>query len=139
MLDTTNPSLVTLDPSDNPNLKGNHLPQAPSVIIGVGYDHIFDLGRAGTVTASVYSRFKSSYYLDFFNYHDSRQDAFTQTDLSVEWKPYNSRFTVQGFVRNLENIRPVVFANYQAAGTDDVYNWQFGTPRTFGVRVLFAF
>jgi len=139
VFDTTNPNLTTLNPADNPDLRGNALPQAPTYVIGVGYDHTFELGSAGTVTASVYSRFKSRYYLDFFNYRDSSQSAFTQTDLSLEYKPLNGRFTIQGFVRNLENIRPVVFANYQAAGPDDVYNWQFGAPRTYGARFIFAF
>ena len=38
------------------------------------------------------------------------------------------------FVRNLENTRPLT-GSYIAAGPDDVYNWQFGTPRTYGLRV----
>ena len=139
VLDSANPPLTSLSTAENPNLKGNRLPQAPEFVIGVGYDHVFDLGPAGKLTARAYSRFKSDYYLDFYNYRDSRQTAFTQTDLSLEYKPENGKFGVQLFARNLENIRPLVYSSYVAAGTDDIYVWQFGAPRTYGARLSIDF
>ncbi|RZF66099.1 TonB-dependent receptor [Sphingomonas populi] len=139
VLDTTNPGNAALSTAENANLKGNRLPQAPQVVIGVGYDHVFDLGPAGRLTARAYSRFKSDYYLDFYNYRDSRQTAFTQTDLSIEYKPANGKYGLQVFARNLENIRPLVYSSYVAAGTDDIYVWQFGAPRTYGARLSIDF
>lgn len=128
-----------LDPDPNnivqPNLAGNKPPQTPKFVITMGYDHIFDFGSAGTLTASVFSKFKSSYFTDIFNYRDSKQKAFTQTDLTLLYKPQDERWSVQAFVRNLENEKPLTYASYVAAGPDDVYTWQFGTPRTYGVRV----
>ena len=139
VLDSANPNLTSLSTAENANLKGNRLPQAPEFVIGVGYDHVFDLGSSGKVTARAYSRFKSDYYLDFYNYRDSRQTAYTQTDLSLEYRPQNGKYGVQVFARNLENIRPLVYASYVAAGTDDIYNWQFGAPRTYGARLSIDF
>jgi iron complex outermembrane receptor protein len=46
---------------------------------------------------------------------------------------------VQLFARNLENIRPLVYSSYVAAGTDDIYVWQFGAPRTYGARLSIDF
>ncbi|MFX6230646.1 hypothetical protein ABTF44_21870, partial [Acinetobacter baumannii] len=63
------------------NLGGNRLPHAPNVTLTLGYDHIFRLGEAGMVTFSAYTRYKGDYYLDFYNYASSRQNARTQTDL----------------------------------------------------------
>ncbi|MFD1612305.1 TonB-dependent receptor [Sphingomonas tabacisoli] len=132
-----------LDPNtpgiQQPNFKGNRPPFSPKYIVTMGYDHVFDLGSAGTITARVDTLFKSSYFLDFFNYRDSEQKAYSQTGLSVEYKPQNERFTVAAFVRNLENIRPLTYGSFLSAGPDDVYNWQFGTPRTYGVRASVKF
>jgi iron complex outermembrane receptor protein len=134
-----NPNQTSQLAADNPDLSGNRLAQTPKFVIGVGYEHVFELGSAGTITANAYSRFKSDYFLTFFNYRDSRQEAFTQTDLSLEYRPENGKFGVQAYVRNLENIRPLTYAGYTAAGPDDIFNFQFNAPRTYGVRVSFDF
>ena len=128
-----------LDPNtpgiQQPNFAGNTTPFTPTFTVTLGYDHVFDLHSAGTVRAAVNTIFKSSYFTDFFNYRDLKQSALTQTDLSLEYKPVNAHFSVQGFVRNLENERPLVYGGYIAAGPDDILNWGYGTPRTYGVRV----
>ncbi|WP_294262931.1 TonB-dependent receptor [uncultured Sphingomonas sp.] len=129
-----NPNTVT-----QPNLAGNKLPQSPDVIITLGYDHVFDLGNAGTLTASAFSRFKSDYFLDIFNYNDSRQRGFSQTDVALIYRPANEKFSVQAFVRNLEDAQPLGFGTFVAAGPDDIYNWSFGAPRTYGARVTIDF
>ena len=139
VLNPANPTQTTLLPIDNPNLAGNRLSQTPKFVIGAGYEHIFQLGSAGTVTASAFSRFKSDYFLTFFNFRDSRQTAFTQSDISLEYKPESRAFGIQAFARNLENVRPLAYAGYTAAGPDDIFNFQFGTPRTYGVRLSVDF
>ncbi|WP_300117373.1 TonB-dependent receptor [Sphingobium sp.] len=124
---------------DNPNLAGNRLVQTPKFVISLGYQHVFRLGSAGTLTADAFTRFKSDYYLTFFNFRDSLQKAYTQSDFSLEWRPESDKFGVQAFVRNLENNRPLTYAGYTAAGPDDIFNFQFGTPRTYGVRLSVDF
>lgn len=131
-----------LDPGaafNPPNVDGNTPPFSPKWTITVGYDHEIDLGGAGSLTASVFTNFKSAYYTDIFNFNDSRQKAYTQTDASLTWQPENQAFSIQAFVRNIENTRPLTYANFTAAGADDIYNWQFGAPRTYGVRLGFEF
>ena len=117
------------------NFAGNTTPYTPKYTITLGYDHVFDLGSAGTIKASAFSVFKSRYFTDFYNYRDLQQKALTSTDLSLEYKPVNKLFYVQGFVRNIENTRALVYGGYIAAGPDDILNWGYGTPRTYGVRV----
>ena len=135
-------TLSDLDPGPaivNPSLAGNTPPITPEFTITVGYDKEFGLGSAGSLTASVFSTFKSSYFNDIFNFRDSTQKAFTQTDLSLTWKPESEKFTIQAFVRNLEDTRAITYAGFTAAGNDRIYNWQFGAPRTYGVRLGFDF
>jgi iron complex outermembrane receptor protein len=128
-LDPTTPGI------QQPNFAGNRPAFSPEFIVTMGYDHIFGLGSAGTITAKANTTFKSSYFTDFYNYRDGRQKAFTQTDFALEYKPENERFTVVAFVRNLENTRPLTYGSFTSAGPDDVFNFQFGTPRTYGIRV----
>lgn len=132
-LDPTTPEV------EQPDFAGNRPPFSPKWIITAGYDHIFELGGAGTVTASVNTTYKSSYFTDFFNYQDGKQKGIHQTDLSLEWKDARGRFGVQAFVKNIENKRPLTYGSFVSAGPDDIYNWQFGSPRLYGVRLSFDY
>jgi iron complex outermembrane receptor protein len=99
------------------------------------YDHVFDLGDVGNLTARANTTYKDSYFTDFFNYSDGQQDAYFQTDVSLEYKPVNGHWSVLAFAKNLEDERPLTYGSFVSAGPDDIYNWQFGTPRTYGLRV----
>lgn len=127
-----NPATTAIE---QPNFAGNTTPYSPEFSITVGYDHVFDLGSAGTVKASAFTTFKSEYFTDFYNYNDLKQKALTSTDLSLEYKPENKMFSVTAFVRNLEDTRALVYGGYVAAGPDDILNWGYGSPRTYGIRV----
>ena len=141
IFDTVNPNnngLPDLDPGPalvQPNLAGNTLPQSPKFTITLGYDHVFELGNAGTITASAYSRFKSEYFTTIFNYRSGEQEAFTQTDLSLKYQPLSEVWNIQAFVRNLEDEQPLAYANFVSAGPDDNFDLAFQAPRTYGVRV----
>ncbi len=126
-------------PITQPNLAGNRPPQSPRWVIAAGYEHRFDLGALGSITPSVFTRYKSSYFLDIFNFRDSRQGSFFQTDASIEWRDADDRFGVTAFVRNIEDNQPLTFAGFTAAGNDDIYNFQFGAPRTYGLRLSMDF
>ncbi len=128
-----------LDPTtagvQQPNFAGNRPAFSPKLIITAGFDHTFQLGGAGSLTARADTTFKSSYFTDFYNYRDGTQAAFTQSDLSLEYQSPNKMFSVIGFVKNLENNRPLTYGSFVSAGPDDVFNWQFGAPRTYGIRL----
>jgi len=128
-LDPTTPGI------QQPNFAGHRPPFSPRFIITAGLDHTFELGDTGTITARVDSTFKSSYFLDFYNYRDGTQEAYTQTNLSLEYAPMDKKFSVSAYVKNLENKRPLTYGSFVSAGADDIYNWQFGSPRLYGVRV----
>lgn len=122
-----------------PSLAGTKLPNSPAVTIYFSYEHVFELGSAGTVTANAGTRFKSAFFLDPFNYRDERQTAFTQSDINISYQPPSERFSIQGFVQNLENYRPLTYAAFTIAGPAQLFRWSFGTPRTYGVRVTTKF
>lgn len=138
VMDPNNPGRTALDPGDVADLSGTTIPQSPKWTISGGYDHRFELASGASITAGVYSRFKSKFFAGA-NYRDAQQKSFTQTDLNLAFKPANGVFSVQAYVRNLEDYRPLTYANYVAAAQDDVFNWQFGAPRTYGMRVSVDF
>jgi iron complex outermembrane recepter protein len=128
-----------LDPTtagvQQPNFAGNRTPFSPKVILTAGLDHTFQLGAAGSLTASADATYKTSYYTDFFNYADGRQKSFTQADFTLDYQPQAGNYSVQAFVKNVGNKRPLTYGSFTAAGPDDIFNWQFGAPRTYGLRV----
>ena len=128
-LDNTTPGNQLVD------LKGHTPAFSPKVVISAEYDHTFHLGGAGTLTASVASRYKSSYYADFYNWHDSQQKGFTSTDVSLDYKLPGGHFGVMAYVRSLEDKRPLTYGSFISAGPDDIYNWGYGQPRTYGLRL----
>ncbi|MEO7656662.1 MAG: TonB-dependent receptor [Sphingomicrobium sp.] len=135
VIDFSSAGLTSPLPADNVDLAGKTLPLAPKLVLTLGYNHVFELGSAGSLTASAFTKYKSKYFLDFYNYNDSKQKGYMQTDASLEWKSRNGHHSVQAFVRNIQDKRPLVYSTYIAAGNDDIYNWAFGAPRTYGVRL----
>ncbi|MFT4053607.1 MAG: TonB-dependent receptor [Novosphingobium sp.] len=127
----------TLSGSVATDLSGNRPVQAPKWTIALGYDHTFPIGE-GELVASVYSRFKTEYYLTPFNWDADRQQAFTQTDLNLEYKAPGGRYSIQAYVRNLEDERPLTYASFTGGGIN-IYNFIFGAPRTYGVQGTFRF
>lgn len=132
-------SVGDLDPAtpgvQRPDFAGNTPPFSPEFIITAGYDHVFDLGDSGTLTARAFSRFKSSYFTSFYNFADQKQDYFTQTDLSLEYRPVDETWSAQIFVQNIEDNQPLTYGEFTAAGPADILNFQFGTPRLYGIRL----
>ena len=122
-----------------PNFAGNRPPFSPEWVITAALDHTFPLGDMGGLTARVSTTFKSSYFTDFYNYRDGEQSALSQSDASLEYQPENKKFTLTAFVKNIEGTRPLTYGSFVSAGPDDIFNWQFGTPRTYGVRLSVDF
>ncbi|MFM5950342.1 MAG: TonB-dependent receptor, partial [Novosphingobium sp.] len=128
-----------LDPTvagvQQPNFAGNRPAFSPEVVATIGFDQVIPLGDAGSLTFSANSMMKSSYFTDFYNYQDGRQSGYHQTDVSLTWKSGNEKFSLQVFAKNLEDVRPLTYGSFVSAGPDDIFNWQFGTPRTYGLRL----
>ena len=55
--------------------------------------------------------------------------------MNLEFKSPSGRYTVQGYVQNLEDYRPLVNAYYIAAGPDRIFNFWYGQPRIYGLRL----
>jgi iron complex outermembrane receptor protein len=121
------------------DFSGNQPANAPKWTVALGYEHAFDLVEAGSLTASIFSRYKSKYYLGTSNFAAQLQEAHTQTDVSLTYDSVDGRYSVQGYVRNLENYVPVTFASFTGGPPINIFNFIFGAPRTYGVEARYHF
>ena len=132
-------TVTDLDPNtagvQQPDLKGNTPANSPKVVATLAYDHTFHFGNGSSLKASLFERYKSSAYTDFYNYNDAQQEAYHQTDVSVEYRNSSGHFSVQGYVQNLGDYRPLVNAYYISAGPDRIFNFWYGQPRIYGLKL----
>ena len=122
-----------------PNLAGNEPSWAPEWILTLGYDHTWTIGDGATVTGSIFSRYKADYYASPYNYADGEQEAYTQTDASLEYASASDRWAVRLYVRNIEDEQPLSYHSFTSAGPDDIQIWYFGPPRTYGAQLSVNF
>ena len=132
-------SVSDLDPNtagvQQPDFAGNTPANSPKIVATLGYDHTFRLGNGATLKASLFERYKSSFSTDFYNYHDAQQKAYHQTDVSVEYKSPSGHYYAQGYVQNAEDYRPLINAYYISAGPDRIFNFWYGQPRIYGLKL----
>lgn len=123
------------------NIGGNQLVQAPEVSLTADVSHTFAVG-SGTLTPEVGTKFQSGQYYDFYNVADSYQPAYTRSYVNLTFAPNVGRWTVNLYVRNIENS--VVLADESESFAPPItqpgtYNVDFQSPRTFGVTVTDRF
>ena len=119
------------------NLKGKTPIQSPKWTLVGGYSHDFSLGN-GTLTAGIQTLFKSDYYLSPFNFAMDKQGAYSKTDINLTYAAKTGKWDVGVFAQNLEDNRILTYAAF-TGGTINLYNWIFGTPRTYGIQANVRF
>jgi iron complex outermembrane receptor protein len=113
---------------------GRHPVQAPTWQVSLGYEHEFLVGE-GTLTARLQSAYQSESFLVVQNYPNSRIDSYTRSDAFLTYKPAASQWSLQGYVRNIENSTVITAANTNFG----YYSFGLAPPRTFGARLTFDF
>jgi len=126
--------LAVANGTTNQSLDGNDVIQSPAWTLSAGYQHTFN-AFGGTIVPRVQTQYRSAYYLTIYNRANDRQDAFTRTDLSLTFKPDNGRYSVQAYVRNLENS--VVISNANQSALYGGVQYQYDAPRTYGARLTY--
>jgi iron complex outermembrane receptor protein len=109
------------------NYDGNQLINAPEWNVIFGAEYIIGLGSLGELRARVDGHHSSSYYGNFTNAANQRQDAYTTADASLTFYTSDEKWSLRGFVKNIGN-EPVF--NTLSAGSGSLQ-----APRTYGVRL----
>ncbi len=119
--------------ANNVSLRGNQLIQSPKWVIQGGLEHRFEFANGGVLTPRVQAQYRSESYLTFFNRANDRQAPYENIDANITYSAPNDKWSIQAFVRNLTNSVVLTAANTSFANGTLIY--QFGAPRTYGVRL----
>lgn len=121
-------------------LKGNALPHAPSIGGTIGYEHVFDLPSGASITPRVSTHFESRSWLSYFNVPGyDEQKAYTRTDLAVRYEAPSGRWSLEGFVQNLENDNIKTNAGTFGGPATPVWTAVYMPPQTWGFRAKASF
>ncbi|WP_414901828.1 TonB-dependent receptor [Sphingomonas flavalba] len=120
----------------NVQYAGNRPPSSPKWQLGAGLQYDIPVGE-GTLTPRVQTHYESQSYLAFTNYERERNRAFSRTDLMLTYNAPDRRWSLQGYIRNLEN--KIVITSASASGLFGAYTYQLAPPRTFGARLTYNF
>ncbi len=122
------------------SLSGQSLDRAPKATLTLGYTHNWDLSTGASLTAYAGVRYSTAYYLSdtgtptqaplFF-----AQPSFTKSDLTLTYSSADDRWSVQAFVKNIENKGQLasLFTNGGSSYAT------LTEPRTAGIRGSFKF
>lgn len=116
---------------------GFQLPDAPTLTLTAGYQHRISLANGGALIPRGQIYYNSGYWMVFTHDRNTRQEAYTTTDLSLTYEAPSNRWNIGAFVRNLEDDDVYVGANKPAANAAAASYIQ--PPRTYGIRAEFRF
>ena len=119
------------------DLAGNTLIQSPHWSMSGGFEHNWDLPNAGLLTARIQTSFRTAQYFSNYNFQDSLQGAYTVSDAFIQYAAPEGRYSIQAYVHNLENS--AYFTSAAESGTAHAYQYAFGAPRTFGIKLTAYF
>lgn len=120
------------------NLTGNTQPFSPEWTFSLSFDHTFRAAW-GNITAGVISAYKTEYFLAATNYAAERQPGYSKTDFTLGYSAPSGQFDVTAYVRNVEDKRTLRLASFANSAGSDLFRYQFGDPRTFGIKATYRF
>ena len=102
--------------------------------IGLAYD--IGLGAAGTLTPEVQTYYNSGYILTDLTPDYGKNEAYFKTDLRLTYRTADGKYTLQGFVNNIEDkaiITRAVYTNHRALLVN------YAPPRSYGLNASVRF
>jgi len=119
------------------NCSGRVMPRSPKWTVNLSYLHSFDLGQIGTFDAQVGTRIESQSVLGVEYLPGEYQKGYTKTNASLTWHDATKRYSITGYIDNIENTVVKTFAFVQPVVGIPMVG--LDAPRTYGVRAGFKF
>jgi iron complex outermembrane recepter protein len=119
------------------NFSNTKMANSPTWSGTISLQHDFRVST-GDLIARVQSHFEADNWLEYHHFSGTLQPGFTRTDISLEYTPKDSRWSISAFIRNIEDDAVKTYALPEVpstAATPSVYSVQYAAPRLFGVRV----
>jgi iron complex outermembrane recepter protein len=112
------------------SMQGRPLPHAPKLTVKGGIEHPF-IVDGGDLTLRLDARYVAKQYVSISESADSLQPAYSQYDLSAQYRPDSDKWGLNFYVKNASNYVPrtAYFYGYNTVGA----------PRTVGVLLTTKF
>ncbi|EED36020.1 outer membrane protein [Luminiphilus syltensis NOR5-1B] len=125
-----------VDPADNALAKTWDFQKTPELSYNIMGTYDFGLSSGGSIITRVAYSWRDDYMTDLYNKHWLQQEAFGLLDASLAYVNPEGNLRVAVFGKNLNDEE---FFDYAAdVGTLDSARWG-GMPRTYGMRISYAF
>jgi iron complex outermembrane receptor protein len=121
-------------PTPTVDWAGYRLEKSPRFTVGLGYSHRLSFDSGAALNATVGARYSAAYVLsDYGNGLQFTQGAHHMSDASLMYLPAGEKWSVQAYVRNIEN--KTIMTSYAASFAGFPATVSLGTPRTAGMRL----
>ena len=123
------------------DFSGCRMARTPEWTINLGYQHVWDLASGARLTGRIQTHYETSKNLEYHGFAQNKEGAFTKSDISLTYASSDDRWSLQGYVRNLEDeaVRtassPNATTGVSTNGTGEFY----APPRTYGLRLGVTF
>jgi outer membrane receptor protein involved in Fe transport len=142
---TANPAFaalggITLNPSGVlVNIRGNELPQAPSVKFSAGVQYQADLGGGYSIVPRFDLAYTGEFQAAIFNLPIDRVEGYEVLNAQVQLNGPDERFYFRGFVQNITNNNAITGQYVTDASSALFTNVFILEPRRYGVAAGFRF
>ena len=131
--------IQVLSPGVQVNLRGNDLPQAPTLKASVGaqYTHNFDNGM--TLVPRLDIAFTGPQFGNVFNGNVNKIDAFTQANAQIQLNGLDDKWFIRGFIQNIFDSNSTTGLYVTDASSGLFTNIFTLDPRRFGIAAGIRF
>lgn len=127
---------VATDGSCVTDYSGNMPVQTPEWQFNAGAEYAIPV-FGGTITPRVQTHIETKSYYGIENYAYQKQGSYMRSDLIVTYTDADKRWSLQGFVRNIEN--KTIITSAVASSRFGTYSYGMAAPRTYGLRASYNF
>ncbi len=121
------------------NIKGNHLPQAPTYKFAVGAQYSFDLGGGMTLVPRADLNYTGNSYASIFNNNIDRLPGYEVVNAQLQLNGADDRWFLRAFVQNLTD-NDAITGQYVTDQSSGLFTNVFTIePRRYGVALGFKF
>jgi iron complex outermembrane receptor protein len=113
---------------------GNDVQRAPPFTIQAGYRHDWDFSDGSVLTGRITTMYVEENYSRDANLPGDWQESYTNTSAYLSYVPSNSRWSVTGWVRNLEDDEVIALSRSTDRGGWSVFMFP---PRTYGITLKY--
>jgi iron complex outermembrane receptor protein len=123
------------------DFSGCRMARTPEWTLNVGYQHTWNLESGAKLTGRISSHYETGKNLEYHGFAQNKQGSFTKTDLNLTYASSDDRWSLQGYVRNLEdeNVRTASSPNATTGLATNGNGEFYAPPRTYGVRLGVTF